>query len=615
MSAGKSHLPERTPSSHWRTGFWSLIATQFQGAFSENALKNLVIFLVFGLGLSETQKNELVPIVMIVFAMPFIIFSMVGGYLADRFSKRSVTIGTKIFEISSALCALAGLALKNLPLEFAAIFLLDTQGAVFGPSKYGLLPEILPEQKLSWGNGIIELGTFLAIISGTIASGFLSDVFRGRQQWSGVILIALAVFGTLTSLGISRVPVANPERKFHSNFVTEVWREVREARKDHVLWLALWGSTYFWFLAALLQPVIILYGKDVLHLSDTHNGFLQGALAIGIGVGSYAAGHLSGGKIEYGLIPLGALGLTVFSVALAASHLTFTSVLVLLAFLGFFGGFFVVPIQSLIEYRPESDRRGAMLATAGVLSFIGIGPIAATAYYLLTVTLHLSAPSVFVIGSGLTFVTTIGAVVLLPDSLLRFILWLATHSLYRIRIEGRANIPERGGALFVANRMSFIDALLLTASTDRHIRFLMDRDLYEHPAVHPFARVLRAIPVSPSQRPDEFRKYARDAANAISSGEVVCISDGGEMASARESCGGEWSMISDLRQQILEAINAPIVAVNVSSASENLLRIDGRRTSWKFPRRLLAPVTVSFAGSPQALNAANNLHTSQQSTK
>ncbi len=619
MSAGKSQLLEHTSPSHWRTGFWSLIVTQFQGAFSENALKNLVIFVVFGLGLSETQKNELVPIVMLVFAMPFIIFSMAGGYFADRFSKRSVTIGTKIFEICSAVCALAGLALRNLPLEFTAIFLLDTQGAVFGPSKYGLLPEILPEQELSWGNGIIELGTFLAIISGTIASGFLSDTFRGRQQWSGVILITLAVFGTLTSLGISRVPVANPARKFHANFVTEVWREVQEARKDHVLWLALWGSTYFWFLAALLQPIIILYGKDVLHLSDTHNGFLQGALAIGIGVGSFAAGHLSGGKIEYGLIPLGALGLTVFSVALAASHLTFASVLVLLAFLGFFGGFFVVPIQALIEYRPEVERRGAMLATAGVLSFIGIGPVAAGAYYLLTVSLHLSAPSVFIIGSGLTLVATIGAVVLLPDSLLRFILWLATHSICRIRVEGRANIPERGGALFVANHMSFVDALLLTASTDRHIRFLMDRDFYERPAVHTFARVLRAIPVSPLQRPTETVKTLREVTNAIRNGEVICISEAGEMAPARESSAGESSprksMTSSLRQQILEAVDAPIVAVNVSGAPESLLRIDARRSSWKFPRRLLAPVTVSFVAALQSLNPANNLHTSPQSTR
>ena len=605
MPADTPYLAKHETPPHWRRGFWSLIATQFQGAFSENALKGLVIFLIFGLGISQKEQNQMVPVVMIVFALPFIIFSMTGGYLADRFSKRSVTIGTKCFEICSAFCALAGLALRNIPLEFAAIFLLDTQGAVFGPSKYGLLPEILPEEKLSWGNGYIELGTFLAVITGAIASGYFSDIFRGRQQWSGVIFIALALFGTLTSLGISRVPLANPARKFHANFVTEVWREAREAKKDHVLWLALWGNTYFWFLGALLQPIIILYGKNVLHLSDTRNGLLQAALAIGIGLGSVAAGYLSGGKIEYGLIPFGAGGLTISSLFLALGHLSFSSVLIVLALLGFFGGFFAVPINALIQHRPEIERRGAVLATAGVLSFIGIGPIAAGAYYLLTVVFGLSAPNVFLVGSALTFVATIGTIILLPDSLLRFVLWLATHSLYRIRVEGRANIPERGGALFVANHMSFIDALLLSASTDRHIRFLMGKDIYEHPTVHPFARILRAIPVSPSQRSGESPAFTQEARNAIRSGDVVCVGTQGELAPAQMSASKE------LRHQLFESIDAPIVAVSLSKACVDILTFAHGRFAWKLPRHILCCVILRFhAAEPHmdtALDATNDM--------
>jgi acyl-[acyl-carrier-protein]-phospholipid O-acyltransferase/long-chain-fatty-acid--[acyl-carrier-protein] ligase len=607
MPASTLDSPERTTPANWRTGFWSLIVTQFQGAFSENALKNLIIFLIFGLGLSQTQKDKLVPVVMVLFAMPFIVFSMVGGYFADRFSKRSVTIGTKIFEICSTACALAGLALQNLPLEFAAIFLLDTQGAVFGPSKYGLLPEILPEQDLSWGNGIIELGTFVAVISGTIAAGYLSDGFRGRQQWSGVILIALAVFGTLTSLGISRVPAANPVRKFRANFVAEAWREMHEIKKDHVLWLAVLGNTYFWFLGALLQPIIILYGKNVLHLSDTRNGFLQAALAIGIGIGSVAAGYLSGGKIEYGLIPLGAIGLTVFSVTLAASHLTFTSVLALLALLGFFGGFFAVPVNALIQHRPEIEHRGAVLATAGVLSFIGIGPIAGGAYYLLTVVFHLSAPAVFMIGSGLTLIATIGAVILLPDSLLRLLLWMATHSLYSIHIEGRSNIPERGGALFVANHMSFIDALLLSASTDRHIRFLIFKDIYENPAIKPFARILRAIPISSMQRPREMLKSLREASDAIRNGEVVCIFAEGQITRI-----GQMLPFRRGFERIMNGLDAPIVPANLDGVWGSIFSFKGGRFLWKFPRRIPYPVTVSFGKSLPATSTASEVRRAVQ---
>src|SRR5713101_3089131 len=230
----------------WRRAFWSLIVTQFQGAFSDNALKNLVILLILGAGLSQTQKDRLVPVVLGLFAAPFVLFSMAGGFLADRFSKRNVVIGTKLMEVAVMFLALAGLARENVWLECAAIFLVSAQAALFGPSKYGLLPELLPEEKLSWGNGIIELGTFLAIITGTIAAGYLSEDFRGQQAWSGAILMGLAVFGLLTSLGINRVSAADPARRFRTNFVAELWTETQAIRKDRVLWLAVLGNVYFW---------------------------------------------------------------------------------------------------------------------------------------------------------------------------------------------------------------------------------------------------------------------------------------------------------------------------------------------------------------------------------
>jgi acyl-[acyl-carrier-protein]-phospholipid O-acyltransferase / long-chain-fatty-acid--[acyl-carrier-protein] ligase len=591
MPADARPSVKHQPPANWRSGFWSLIATQFQGAFSENALKNLVILLILGIRMTEVEKNHLVPIVLVLFALPFILFSMTGGYFADRFSKRSVTIGTKLFEICSTFFALAGLAWRNLALEFIAIFLLSTQAALFGPSKYGLLPELLPEAELSWGNGIIELGTFLAIIVGTMTAGYLSDGFRGHQQWSGVILIALAVLGTLTSLGISRVPVANPARKFHANFLSEIWREMREIKKDDVLWLAVIGNMYFWFLGGLLQPIILLYGKEILHLSDTHNTYLQAALAIGIGIGSVAAGYLSGGKIEYGLIPLGALGLTAFSITLASSHLTFVGVMVRLALLGFFGGFFAVPVNALIQHRPEIGRRGAVLAAAGVLSFVGVGA-AGGAYYLLEGVLHLQPGAVFLAGAGLTLAATISAVVLLPDSLLRLLLWMATHTVYRIRIQGRENIPERGGALFVANHMSFVDALLLSASTDRAIRFMMYKDIYENPIVNPFARILKSIPISPMQRPREMLRALREASDAIRAGDVVCIFAEGQITRI-----GQMLPFRRGFERIMKGVDAPIVPVNLDGVWGSIFSFEGGRFIWKLPRRIPYPVTVNF-GKP-----------------
>ena len=205
------------PSPNWRGGFWSLIVTQFQTGFNDNGLKYLVIYLIIGMNLPQARRDSLVPIVGALFAIPFILFSMTGGYFADRFSKRSVTIGTKFLEIGVMAFFIVGLAMRSLPMECAGVFLISTEGALFGPSKYGLLPELLPEKRLSWGNGIMEFGTFLAGIGGTVAAGELAERFQGREIVAGFLLLACSLIGLVTSLGISKIPAANPAKKFRWN--------------------------------------------------------------------------------------------------------------------------------------------------------------------------------------------------------------------------------------------------------------------------------------------------------------------------------------------------------------------------------------------------------------
>src|SRR5438309_1190261 len=345
------------PEKKWRLGFWSLIATQFQGAFNENALKFLVIYLILAIEKDKAQRDQMELLVGVLFAAPFILFSLVGGYFADRFSKRTVTIWTKVFEVGVMLFAAASLAGPNLSLALAAIFLVCTQGALFGPSKYGLLPELLPPEKLSWGNGVLELGTFLAIIVGSVSGSFLAEAFDRREIYSGALLLGFTIVGLAWSFGISRVPAADPTKRFHFTSLIDVWSPMKLIRGDRVLWLAVLGNTYFFFVAGLLQFNIFIYGQDVLHIRSTQGGFLQAAVAIGIGLGSFAAGYLSGGQIEYGLIPLGSAGMTVLGLCLAIPDLSFRAVLLLLAALGFFGGFFIVPISALIQHQPEEERR------------------------------------------------------------------------------------------------------------------------------------------------------------------------------------------------------------------------------------------------------------------
>jgi len=579
------------PEKKWRLGFWSLIVTQFQGAFNENGLKSLVFFLILAMHLKPEEENSKVFILNLLFSVPFILFSMTGGYLADRFSKRTVTIGTKLFEMSVMILAVFAFARENLPLLLGTVFLASMQAAIFGPSKYGLLPELLPQKLLSWGNGIIELGTFLAIISAVVVAGILSDAFRGHQAISGLIFLGCSVVGLVWALAITRVPAADPLKKFRLNAFADVWTHCRLIHVDRVLWLAVIGNTYFWFFAALLQNNVIFYGERVLRLDSSHTGPLLAAVAIGIGLGSVAAGYLSGGKIEYGLIPLGALGMTGFGFALAIHGLSSFQVLLLLAALGFAGGFFVVPINALIQHRPGEQHKGGVIATANLLSFVGIGA-AGGLYYLLTNFLHFGPAAVFFWAAAATIIAAAYVLYLLPDSLLRLLLWTATHTLYRLDVVGRENVPARGGALLTPNHVSMADAAFLIASIDRPVRFLMFRGSYEHPLVKPFAKILGVIPIASDQGPREMIHSLRQATEALKNGEVVCIFPEGQMTRI-----GQMMPFRRGMERIIKGVDVPIIPVNLDGVWGSIFSFAGGRFLWKFPRRIPYPVRVTF-GKP-----------------
>ena len=573
-------------------GFWALIVTQFQGAFSDNVVKNLVVFVaLFGTSMTFAEKNSYGEWIGALFALPFILFSMTGGFLADRFSKRSVMLGVKTFELFIMSLVFAGLWSWNKYLLLAGVFLMGTHSAIFGPSKYGSLPELLPEKKLSWGNGILELGTWMAVILGIVAAAAMSEQFRGRQWLSGVILIALAVIGFTSCLGITKIPAADPRRKFNANFPAEIWRQVRAMRGDRPLWLALAGNTYFSFLGMLLLLNLFFYGSETLGATERQIGYLSAALALGIGLGSLAAGYLSGGKIEYGLVPLGAFGLSICSAWLARPTVTFGESFVLLTLLGFAGGFFIVPITALLQHRPSRENKGRVQATANWWSFVGVF-LASGAHWLLAQKLSLSPSGIFLVGGVLTLLGAIYVLLLLPDALLRFVLWCVTNTIYKIRVAGRDHIPEKGGALFVCNHASWMDALLLIASTDRQIRFLMFKDIYEKRWIHWGARILGVIPISAEQHPRELIQSLQTASDAIRNGEVVCIFAEGQITRIGQLLPFRRGM-----ERIMKGVDAPIVPVALDGVMGSISSYEHHHFVWKWPRRIPHPVTVSF-GAP-----------------
>ncbi len=347
----------------WQRGFWSLMGTQFQGAFSDNVLKWLVIYLVIAQKLPKEQLDALVSDSGMYFAIPFLLLSMLGGWMADRFSKRHVMIGVKTMEIGIMIFATYALASGRMGLQLVSICLMGVHSAFFAASKYGSLPELVPPAKLSWANGVIEMLTFLAAIFGTLAAAWLAESFSGKPAWSGGILLGLAMIGWLMSLGITRVPAASPDKPLRLNFLGDLWR-------------ANLGNTGFFFIAVLIQMNLVLYAEQVLHIKPMENSALQVALAVGMAAGSLLAGKLSGDHVEYGLIPLGAFLMAAMGFALGLADISRTAFTVCLTLLGIGGGMFIVPLAAVLQHRPPADRKGSVQGAASWLSWVGISAAA-----------------------------------------------------------------------------------------------------------------------------------------------------------------------------------------------------------------------------------------------
>jgi acyl-[acyl-carrier-protein]-phospholipid O-acyltransferase/long-chain-fatty-acid--[acyl-carrier-protein] ligase len=314
--------------------------------------------------------------------------------MADRFSKRSVMIGVKLGEIAIMLFATLALAWENQSLMLAGICLMGVHSTVFAPAKYGVMPEILPTSKLSAGNGILELLTFIGIILGTFAGGWLAETMVHREMWSGLLLAGLAAVGLVASLGIAKVPAADPGKPPNFNVIGEIWSNLRIMKADRDLWRANWGNTGFYFVAALVQINLALYAQKVFHLQPTEQAWLQAALMLGIGVGSMLAGRLSRGHIEYGLIPVGAGLMTVAGIWLGWPGVSMSLFASALAMLGVGGGLFIVPVISVLAHRPSPQTKGAVQGAASWLSWVGVAAASVT-QTLLSTTAHLSYGQVF----------------------------------------------------------------------------------------------------------------------------------------------------------------------------------------------------------------------------
>ncbi len=569
-------------------GFKSLIVTQFLGALNDNAFKFLIAVIIVDTIDQSSGGTLYLALCGAVFILPFLLFSMFAGFLADRFSKKHIIVVTKVMEVVIMMLGLWALIDGSMVAILTVLFVMGFQSALFSPSKYGILPEILEKKKISEGNGVIQMWTYIAILVGQTSAGFLGEWTAPDYYLSSYLFIGIAVVGMITSFSVTRVPIANRERKLEFNFVKEVYHNLKWIRQDRALFLSIMGLMYFGFLGGLFQPNVLLYARKVMEIDLIQTGFLVASLTMGIGLGCILAGKFSLDKVELGLVPLGAVGLSTFSIILGFVHYSYPLAMIIIFLLGISSGFFMIPLSALVQTNSPPDRLGQVIATNNILSFIGI-LIGSLCIYVLRDLLHLNAAHIFVVIGVMTIVGTIYIIRLLPYAFVRFIVWILAHSIYKIKVVDRQHVPAKGGALLACNHVSYIDAVLLVVTIQRPIRFLMYRNIYEIKWLKPIFKLAGAIPISYTDGPKQILKSLNTATEAIQNGELVCIFPEGQLTRT-----GNMLRFNKGLERIIRHTDCPIIPVHLDRVWGSIFSYERGKYFYKSPRALPYPVTVNY---------------------
>ncbi|MCW5632833.1 MAG: MFS transporter [Rubrivivax sp.] len=524
--------------------FW----TQFLGAANDNVFKFAFTMLVtYRLSVSWMPPAMAGLVIGAVFIAPFLLFSATAGQLADKYDKAMLARMVKNLEIGIMVLGAAGLFTTNVPLLLFCIFGLGLHSTLFGPVKYAYLPQHLGERELTGGNGMIEMGTFVAILLGNVVGGILvslpEDHWLPSARAVAFASLALAVAGRVVAQWIPATAATAPGLVVNWNPFSETWRNLKLAHEQVVLFRSILGISWMWFFGAAFLSLFPAFAKDVLHGNEHVASLLLVVFSVGIGIGSLLCETLSRRHVEIGLVPVGAFGMTVFAVDLyfAARGLPapaaawtigqFTAgpeawahwrVLMDLALLALFAGLYSVPMYALIQLRAQPSHRARIIAANNILNALFM--IASALGVGLLLKLGFTIPEVFLVVGLLNAVVAVYIFLLVPEYLLRFLAWVLTHLVYRFRVRGEAHIPAEGAAILVSNHVSFVDAVLLMAASPRPIRFIMDHRIFAIPVLGWLFRLGKAIPIAPQREdPATYERAFAEARKVLDEGDLLCI--------------------------------------------------------------------------------------------
>ena len=572
--------------------FW----TQFLGALNDNLFKNaLVILFAFRMSGVAFSENTLVNLSTGLLTLPFFLFSANAGQIADKFDKARIIRLVKLFEIGIMLLGAAGLRLHSVPLLLAVVFLMGTHSAVFGPVKYSILPQHLHADELVGGNALVQMGTFAAILLGTILGGAL--VKLGGETAVSATVLALAGAGWLASRGVPPAPAPAADLRLDWHPVRETLRIVGFARENRTVFLSILGISWFWFYGALFLAQFPGLTRHVLGGDEWVATLLLVVFSVGVALGCMLCERLSSRTVELGLVPFGSIGLSLFALDLffatrglvpagtplgvlaLLGRLRHWRVLADLVLIGAFGGFFIVPLQALVQQRSEPRRRSRIIAANNILNALFM--VLAAVLGIVLRDAGLTIPELILVTAVVNAAVAVYIYTLIPEFLMRFLVWLLVHTVYRMRTRGMENLPEEGAAVLVSNHVSFVDALVIAAACRRPIRFVMDHNYFHLPVLNFFCRTVRAIPIASRKEDPKVVEQAFDAvASALEEGSLVCIFPEGRLTP-----NGDLGPFRPGIERVVERTPVPVVPMALRGLWGSFFsRKDGRAMSRPFRR-------------------------------
>jgi 1-acyl-sn-glycerol-3-phosphate acyltransferase len=558
--------------------FW----TQFAGAANDNLFKfAFTVMVTYQLQVAWMPPAMAGLAIGALFILPYLLFSATSGQLADKYDKRSLILLVKWLEIAIMLLATWGFFRADVSVLLACTFLMGLHSTLFGPVKFAYLPQHLDERELTGGNGMVEMGTFVAILLGQVAGGLIVDIPAIGPRAAGFACVGLAVLGRIVAHAIPASPASAPDLRINWNPVSETWRNLRLAHGNVVVFRSLLGISWMWFFGAVFLSQFPSFAKEVLHGDAQVASLLLVVFSVGIGAGSLLCELLSRRHVEIGLVPLGAIGMTVFAVDLyfasralpPAVNLTLGQfvgiaahwrVMADLALLSLFAGLYSVPMYALIQLRAQPTHRARIIAANNILNALFMIGSSVIAGVLLKA--GCTIPQIFLL-VGIANAVVAGYIFLLvPEYLIRFVAWIATHVVYRFRVRGEEHIPLAGPAVLACNHVSFVDAVLLMAASPRPIYFVMDHRIFRVPVLGWLFRLARAIPIAPQKEdPQVYQAAFERAAQVLRGGDLLAIFPEGALTCDGQLQPFKGGIMKVLERARAEGVEPPVIPMALTN--------------------------------------------------